>query len=110
MDEKNIKLIVGSLIKKARIKQGLNQEKISALIDIDPTNYSKIERGVSFPKFENFCKIIEVLKIEPNYFFDFIPFEKAEQNPLDLELFAIIKAMPDDVKEKFKELALLFKN
>lgn len=111
MDENNIKLVVGALIKKARIKQGLNQEKISALVDIDPTNYSKIERGISFPKFGTFCKIVEALKIEPNYFFDFISFEKSEQNPLDLELFSIIKALPDDVKGKAKDfLAALINN
>lgn len=110
MDEKTKKEVLGSLIKRVREKHGLTQDKLSSFIEIDARNLGRIERGLSFPSISTFCKIVEVLKIEPNYFFDFIPFDKAEQNPLDLELFAIIKALPDDVKEKIKELALLYKN
>lgn len=107
MDDITKKEILGHLIKSEREKQGLTQDKLSSLIEIDPRNFSKIEKGKSFPSFSTFCKIIEVLKIEPNYLLSFISFEKASTNPLDLELLAIIKGMSDEVKTKIKEIALL---
>ncbi len=109
MDENSKKTILGNLIKKERKKLKLSQDKFSELIGIDPTNLSKIERGISFPSFATFCSLIEVLKIEPNYFLGFINFEKVEKNPKDLELLENLKTLPDDAKDKINELILILK-
>ena len=108
MNEKAKKIIIGSLIKKQREKKGLTQEKMSALVGIDPTNLSKIERGLSFPSFKNFCSIVEILKIEPNYFLNFVNFEK-ENNTQNKELIECIKTLSDESQDKLIEFILSLK-
>lgn len=104
MDEKTKKEILGLLIKNERKKQGLTQDKLSSLINIDAKNLSNIERGNNFPAFNTFCKIVEVLEIEPNYLLNFIEFKKLKQNPIDLELFENFKSLSDKTKIKINEL------
>lgn len=105
--DKHAKIILGRLIKKEREKQGLTQDKLSCLVSIDPTNLSKIERGISFPSFGSFCKIVEALKIEPNYLLSFISFNNSK-NKLNEELYAIIETLPDEIKEKIIDLISCF--
>lgn len=100
MDETTKKQILGALIKKERLKRNYKQEKFSSLINIDPRNLSKIERGNNFPSFSTFLKIIEVLKIEPNYFVNFVDFNNVKRDEIDIELFEIIKSMSDETKVK----------
>ena len=108
MNDNDKKALLGNLIKKEREKAGLTQDKLSYLVGIDPTNLSKIERGISFPSFKNFCKFAEVLKIEPNYLLSFINFEKQAKNKLDKELYANIELLPDVIKIKILELIQAF--
>lgn len=110
MDDSTKKEILGSLIKSEREKQNYTQDKFSSLIDIAPRNLSKIEKGKSFPSFGTFCRIVEVLKIEPNYFFNFIQFDSVSKNELDIELFEIIKSLPNNLKNKIIEIIKLIKN
>ena len=109
MNEKAKKIIIGNLIKKQREKKGLTQEKMSALVGIDPTNLSKIERGISFPSFKNFCSIIEILKIEPNYFLNFVNFEKIDNNIQNKELSECIKTLSDESQNKLIDFILSLK-
>jgi len=104
MEDKQKKILIGRLIKTERERQKITQDKLSDLVGIDATNLSKIERGISFPSFKNFCKIIEILKIEPNYFLSFIKYEKKEINSLDKELTEIFKTFSNDTKKKIIEL------
>ena len=107
MDENARKQALGQLIKKERINKGFTQDSFSSLINIDARNLSKIERGESFPSFKTFYKIVEVLEIEPNYFFDFLKYKKAECEKEDIELFEIIKKLPKEIKIKTIELLKL---
>jgi len=109
MDDNTKKETLGGLIKKEREKQHFTQEKLSSLINIDPRNLSKIEKGKSFPSFSTFCKIVEVLKIEPNYFFKFIQFNKIKDNEIDIELYENIRVLPDEIKVKIFELIKMIK-
>ncbi len=109
MDDNTKKEALGSLIKKEREKQKFTQEKLSSLINIDQRNLSKIEKGKSFPSFSTFCKIVEVLKTEPNYFLKFIQFNKIKDNELDIELYENIRVLPDKIKVKILELTKMIK-
>ena len=109
MDDETKRIILGSLLKQEREKRNLTQDKLSTLIGIGQKNYSRIENGKNFPSFATFCSLIEVLKIEPNYFLGFINFEKVEKNPKDLELLENLKTLPDDAKDKINELILILK-
>jgi len=104
MDDNTKKKLLGSIIKKERESKNITQDRLSSLIEIDPRNLSKIERGINFPSFKSFCKIVEVLKIEPNYFLNFIQFDKIKENPIDKELIASLKTLPDEIKIKINEL------
>ncbi len=109
MNDSIKKEILGQIIKNEREKQNYTQDKFSALIDIDPRNLSKIEKGKSFPSFGTFCKIIEVLKIEPNYFLKFVQFENVQNDELDVQLVELIKALPNELKNKIFELIRVIK-
>ena len=72
MDDNTKKEILGALIKKEWEKKNFTQDKLCSFIEIDPRNLGRIEKGKSFPSFRTSCKIIETLKVEPNYFFGFV--------------------------------------
>ena len=46
--QKNLKKF-GSLLKELRVKRGLSLREICKLADYDPSNWSKIERGILSP-------------------------------------------------------------
>lgn len=104
MDDKVKKEIIGNLIKTEREKQNLTQYELSSLISIDPRNLSNIELGKSFPSLSTFCKIVEVLKVEPNYFLNFIQYSKEKKNEVDIQLYENLKMLPIDAKNKINEL------
>ncbi len=98
-----------AVLLKSKERKGLTQEKMSALVGIDPTNLSKIERGLSFPSFKNFCSIVEILKIEPNYFLNFVNFEKENNTIQNKELIECIKTLSDESQNKLMEFILSLK-
>lgn len=109
MNDKVKKEIIGNLIKTEREKQDLTQYELSSLIGIDPRNLSNIELGKSFPSLSTFCKIVEVLKVEPNYFLNFIQFNKVKEDDLNVELYENIKTLSVEVKIKINELLKILK-
>lgn len=60
-------MIVGSRIREERLKRGLTQEKLGELIGVSKVAISNYERGEEQPKMEKLSKLIEVLKLTPNY-------------------------------------------
>ena len=104
MNDEAKKKILGKIIQNERKKQGITQDKLASLIDLDPTNLSRIERGKSFPSFETFCNIIEALKVEPNIFLSYISYSKNKVNLVDVELFQNLALLSDNTKIKINEL------
>lgn len=69
-------MTIGDRIKEARIKKGLMQKELSKLIGVSPSAVSNYEIGVSSPKEEVLSKLIEVLEVDANYFFqDIFPLQ-----------------------------------
>ena len=66
----NIKKLLGLKIKKLRIKQGLSQQSLAELINIDQRNLSNIECGNTFPA-KSLLGLSKALKISLPELFDF---------------------------------------
>lgn len=60
-------MIIGSRIREERLKRGLTQEKLGELIGVSKVAISNYERGEAQPKMEKLSKLVEVLKLTPNY-------------------------------------------
>ena len=66
----NIKKLLGLKIKELRIKQGLSQQQLAELINIDQRNLSNIECGNTFPS-KSLLDLSKALKITLPELFDF---------------------------------------
>jgi len=67
---KDVKILLGQRIKDLRKQQGMSQEELAEIINIDQRNLSHIERGVSFPA-KKLQEIACALKISLCELFDF---------------------------------------
>lgn len=57
----------GEFIKQKRLEQNLSLRKFCELAEVDPSNWSKIERGLIFPpEREKIKQIANVLNLEEN--------------------------------------------
>lgn len=72
----------GKRIKYYRELNGLTQEQLAELIDINCRSLSFIERGVNFVKAETIEKICNALNVTPKQLFDF---EYSTKAPKDLK-------------------------
>ena len=70
---------LGLKIKELRERNKLTQFKLAELINMEPSNLSKIERGIQIPKEETLEEIIKVLNIDLNELFDFRHFKSHEE-------------------------------
>ena len=59
---------IGQQLKFYRKKAGYTQAELAELIDIHEKQISRIESGIHFPTFNNFIKIMNILKIEMSDF------------------------------------------
>lgn len=55
--------VIGSRIKRARIKKNLTQEELSERLDISVAFYSRVERGVSHINLKRLYQICEILDV-----------------------------------------------
>lgn len=63
--------VFGERIKELREEKGYTLEEIDALCDIDPSDFSKIEKGKANITFRTLIKISEALEVKPKELFDF---------------------------------------
>lgn len=68
--------MIGDKIKERRLELGLTQLQLSELTGIKKNTISNYENNVSSPSEENIFKIMEALKCDANYLFEW--FEKEE--------------------------------
>ena len=60
-------MTVGEKIRNAREDMDLSQREIAALIPMNQSNYSKIERGIQEPNLEQLRRICQILNLDPRY-------------------------------------------
>ena len=80
----------GEKIRNAREDMDLSQRDMAAIIPMNQSNYSKIERGVQEPSMEQLRRICQILKLDPRYLLDI-----DEQNSISIEDLRLLK----DAKE-----------
>ena len=66
-----LKKQLGQRIKELREQRNLSQEFVAEKLDINPSNYWRIENGMSYPKPENLEKICEILNVKISELFTF---------------------------------------
>ena len=80
---------IGEKIRNAREDMDLSQRDIAALIPMNQSNYSKIERNVQEPSMEQLRRICQILKLDPRYLLGLGEFEFVSAE--DMELLKDIK-------------------
>ena len=60
----SISILLGKRIRDIREAKHIKQVELANMIEIEPTNLSKIEKGAHFPKDETLNKILKALNID----------------------------------------------
>ena len=81
---------IGEKIRNAREDMDLSQRDVAALIPMNQSNYSKIERNVQEPSMEQLRRICQILKLDPRYLLGLGEFEFVSAE--DMELLKDIKS------------------
>ncbi|RNF40738.1 helix-turn-helix domain-containing protein [Planococcus salinus] len=63
-------MLIGSKIKRLRLKNGLTQEELGARTDLSKGYISQLERDMNSPSIETLFSLLEVLGTSPKEFFD----------------------------------------
>lgn len=82
-----IKQVIGKTIKAIRIKQGLSQEDLAGLTEVDRAYISLIEVGKNEPSVSKIFELCEGLQIKPSAFFKIIEaeYEKLKDSSTDAD-------------------------
>lgn len=101
----NTKQLLGKRIKELIKQNGISQEKLAELIEVEPTTLSNIVTGRNYPLFSTLEKIIKILNIS---FSDVFVFEH-HQDKKDLmnEINNILENNPDKIQDFYKILKAL---
>ena len=103
----NKKELLGKRLRELRKRRGLSQEKLSELIDVDPTTISNIENGKNYPSLINLENLLDILDCT---FVDAFDFEH-KNNHKDLlnTIIQKLKANPDKIEDFYKIVTALTK-
>ncbi len=102
LDDKNI---IGSIIKKYRIKHQMTQAELAEKVGLSEKHLGQIERGAFQPNIINFFKIINVLNINLSNF----GFSNSLNNQ-QKELLALINSSTDEEINLFIDIIKNIKN
>ena len=101
------KKLLGIRIKELRRRKGYSQEKLSELINVDPTTISNIENGKNYPTLINLENITNVLNVS---FLDVFDFEhKNESSNLIEKINVLLLQNPEKVEDFYKIIVALTK-
>ena len=81
---------IGGKIRNKREDMDLSQRDMAALIPMNQSNYSKIERDVQEPSLEQLKRICEILRLDPRYLLGLDEFSALSAD--DIRLLADIKS------------------
>lgn len=88
---------VGKRIKEIRESLNIKQFELADMLDMEPSNLTRIESGYQFPKEENISKIASKLGVEEKDLFDFAHIKTKQ------ELIELINILLNDLNEKEME-------
>ena len=80
---------LGKKIRDRREDLDYSQKDMAAMIPMNQSNYSKIERGVQEPSMEQLRRICQILKLDPRFLLGIDEFETISAE--DMKLLSDIK-------------------
>jgi transcriptional regulator with XRE-family HTH domain len=88
---------IGDRIRKARTAQGLSQKEVALSIEMDQSQYSKIERGLTDPSISTVERIIKAIGLDWNEFFqpDSLPQEVNSHQKSLMERLRLIEMLDE---------------
>ena len=101
------KKLLGKRLKELIKRKGLSQEKLSEMINIEPTALSNIVTGRNYPLLGTLDKLIGVLGVSYLDVFDF----EHHQNEKDLQekIVRIMEKYPEKISDLYKIAVALTK-
>ncbi|WP_082927479.1 helix-turn-helix domain-containing protein [Paenibacillus oryzisoli] len=70
---------MGKIIKARRIKQGLSQEDLAGICEVDRSYISQLERGLNEPSVSKLFELCEGLNMKPSDFIKLVEIEYEKQ-------------------------------
>ena len=101
------KELLGKRLRELRKRKGISQEKLSELIDVDPTTISNIENGKNYPSMANLENILNVLEASFSDAFDFE--HKNSNENLIKSINEVLLLNPGKVEDFYKIVLALTK-
>ena len=99
-DFQQLKVHIGKQLRKLRLKRGLTINVLTGLVDMDPSNYLRLENAKnSNPSLDTLCKLAKFHGVSVNYFLQ----EYAKDVPLkktfsEEQVLKVLRKMPTDVR------------
>lgn len=97
---------IGKRIKERRLEQGVTQEYIANLLDVNPSHISNIECGRAHPSLSSLIQIANILQCSVDYFisgeYTFTTDQQAET--LDAQIIKKIKYFDPAKKQKVLQM------
>ena len=98
---------LGLRIRELRQAKNIKQGEFADLLNMERSNYTRIESGKQRPKDENLYKIANILKVELKDLFDFE--HKKPKSDLYNEIIEKLKNNPDRLEDFYKIIVALTK-
>lgn len=92
--DKNFNTKLGLRIRELRVIKGLKQGKLADLLDMERSNFTRIEGGKQHPKYSNLIKLAQILGVNIKDIFDFEDTIKNE------------KQLKEEIIQKLENLSL----
>lgn len=92
---------IGEKIRNAREDADLSQTEVAALIPMNQSNYSKIERNLQEPSLTQLRRICQILNLDPRYLLSLGAYEEfsAKDKLLLSEIKSLIVRYTEDTSE-----------
>ncbi len=98
---------VGAKIRKLRENLHIKQYELAKMLDMEPSNLTRIENGNQLPKEENIIKIAQILGVNEKDLFDFG--ETHSKDELMNKIITILKNSTCNEVEFFYQLLFQYK-
>ena len=102
-----LSVLVGKRIREIRESKNIKQNQLAEMIGIEPTNLSKLEKGVHLPKEDTINKLTKSLKCEVKDLFSFEHIKSREE--LYKSIQNILKNSSTDEMQFFYKILLSYK-
>ena len=96
---------IGLKIKERRLHQGVTQEYVANLLDVNPSHISNIECGRANPSLTALVKIANILQCSVDYFIGGeYTFKGSDEDTLDAQIMDKIKYFDPVKKQKVLQM------